>query len=463
MDFSGDVKPAIHRPSVAAARGGGNSGAIPLLRGWQAFRRSGAPARLLCFEGGAWADVAGEVVGLLRRAFMEGKAVCEAACGGRVFLFDFMRMVRIDEATAEEAALGWIDDRGACFFPAPEGGRKRKRERDEAGSEVKGEDRRRRQPAAEEEDGDEASSGVEERSGESRPEADEPDRKKARGTLWGKAVRLDEADKFYKVVEKLFVSRMAPVAAARGVAITAVHKVAQGPRARAFHLQGQLLAAARGVGDGSNAKFAWYGAPAADVAAAVEHGFGRTNGQFLGGRAHGDGVHLSPPQYPHASAMLTKPDENGEAHIVLCRVLMGRPEAVPASSPQFHPSSDEYDSAVDNLENPRWYVVWSTDMNTRILPEYVVSFRWPNLPQMEGSSGLGSKLKKPSPATTRDMFPMLLTEIQRFVPSPKLQTLQRTYNCFKRGQMKKDQFIRFLRSHIGDNVLTTVAKKLRGY
>jgi hypothetical protein len=29
--------------------------------------------------------------------------------------------------------------------------------------------------------------------------------------------------------------------------------------------------------------------------------------------------------------------------------------------------------------------------------------------------------------------------------------------------MKKDQFIRFLRSHIGDNVLTTVAKKLRGY
>uniref|UniRef100_A0A0E0KAW1 Poly [ADP-ribose] polymerase n=1 Tax=Oryza punctata TaxID=4537 RepID=A0A0E0KAW1_ORYPU len=456
MDFSGDVKPVIHRPYVAAVHGG----ASPLLRGWQEFRRSGAPVRLLYFEGGAWVDVAGEAVGQLRRAFLEGKAVSEAACGGRVFLFDFMRMVRIDVATAEEAALGWIDDRGACFFPAPEGGRKRKRERDEAGSEVKGEEQRRR---AAEEDGDEASSGVEERSGESRPEADESDRKKARGMLWGKAVKLDETDKFYKVVEKLFVSRMAPVAAARGLAISAVHKVAQGPRTRAFHLQGQLLAAARGAGGGSNAKFAWYGAPAADVAAAVEHGFGRTNGQLLGGRAHGDGVHLSPPQYPHASAMLTKPDENGEAHIVLCRVLMGRPEAVPAGSPQFHPSSDDYDSAVDNLENPRWYVVWSTDMNTRILPEYVVSFRCPNLPQMEGSSESASKLKKPSPAATRDMFPMLLTEIQRFVPSPKLQTLQRTYNCFKKGQMKKDQFIRFLRSHIGDKVLTTVAKKLRGY
>ncbi|KAF0912643.1 hypothetical protein E2562_015315 [Oryza meyeriana var. granulata] len=450
MDFSGDVKPVILRPSVAV-HGGGNGGPSPLLRGWQEFRRSGAPSRFLCFEGGAWADVAGEAFAQLRRAFLEGRAVVEAACGGRVFLFDFLRMVRIDAVTAEEAALGWIDERGACFFPAPEGGRKRKR--DEAGSEVKGEQRRA-------EDGDEASSGVEERSGES-PEAAEPDRKKVRG-MWGKAVRLEETDKFYKVVEKLFLSRMAPVAAASGVAITAVHKVAQGPRARDFHLQGQLLAAARGAG-GSNAKFAWYGAPPADVAAAVEHGFGRTNGWLLGGRAHGDGIHLSPPQHPYASAMLTKPDENGEAHIVLCRVLMGRPEAVPAGSAQFHPSSDDYDSAVDNMENPRWYVVWSTDMNTRILPEYVVSFKCPNLQQMEGSLGSASKVKRPSPAASRDMFPMLLTEIQRFVPSPKLQTLQRTYNCFKRGQMKKDQFIRFLRSFIGDKVLTTVAKKLRGY
>lgn len=163
------------------------------------------------------------------------------------------------------------------------------------------------------------------------------------------------------------------------------------------------------------------------------------------------------------SAMLAKADESGEAHIVLCRVLMGRPEAIPAGSSQCHPSSDNYDSAVDNIQNPKWYVVWSTDMNTRILPEYVVSFKCPNLQQMQGSSSRAtSELKKPSPVA-RDMFPTLLAEIQRFVPSSKLQTLQGTYNCFKKGQMKKDQFIRFLRTFIGDRVLTTVAQKLRGY
>jgi hypothetical protein len=32
---------------------------------------------------------------------------------------------------------------------------------------------------------------------------------------------------------------------------------------------------------------------------------------------------------------------------------------------------------------------------------------------------------------SRARFPTLLAEIQRFVPSPKLQTLQCTYNSFK--------------------------------
>ena len=82
------------------------------------------------------------------------------------------------------------------------------------------------------------------------------------------------------------------------------------------------------------------------------------------------------------------------------------------------------------MQNPQWYVVWGKDMNMRILPEYVVSFKCPSLHQMQGSSGATSMLKKPSPVA-RDMFPTLLAEIQRFVPSSKLQILQGTYNRFK--------------------------------
>ncbi|XP_044444728.1 probable inactive poly [ADP-ribose] polymerase SRO3 [Triticum aestivum] len=271
-----------------------------------------------------------------------------------------------------------------------------------------------------------ASSGVNERSDES-SDTVEPGRV-------SRAVRLEETDKFYQVVtcQEALPQRDSPRVGG-GVAITAVHKVVQGPRSRAFQMQGQLLAAARGA-DGSNAKFAWYGAPLADVAAAVEHGFGRTNSRVLGHRAHGDDVHVSLLQSPYASAMLANADENGEAHIVLCRVLMGWPEAIPARSSKLHPNSDNYDSAADNMQNPQWYVVWGKDMNMRILPEYVVSFKCPSLHQMQGSSGATSMLKKPSPVA-RDMFPTLLAEIQRFVPSSKLQILQGTYNRFKIGMV----------------------------
>ncbi|XP_037473942.1 probable inactive poly [ADP-ribose] polymerase SRO1 [Triticum dicoccoides] len=376
-----------------------------------AERRSGALVRFLCFEGGAWADVEGKSAVPLRRAFLDGRVVAEAVYGGREFLFD--------AGTAEEVAMGWIDDRGAGFFPVPESGRKRKRGEPEL------------------EDG--ASSGVDERKLR-KIRHEESGRKRKRGEPeleYGASSGVnDRSDESSDTVEP---GRRDSPRVGGGVAITAVHKVVQGPRSRAFQMQGQLLAAARGA-DGGNAKFAWYGAPLADVAAAVEHGFGRTNSRVLGNRAHGNDVHLSLPQSPYASAMLANADENGEAHIVLCRVLMGWPEAIPAGSSKLHPNSDNYDSAADNMQNPQWYVIWGKDMNMRILPEYVVSFKCPSLHQMQGSSGATSMLKKPSPVA-RDMFPTLLAEIQWFVPSSKLQILQGTYNRFK---VDNDQYERVL-------------------
>jgi hypothetical protein len=86
MDFSsGNVK---------AAAGGG--GMPSLLRGWREFRRSGAPARFLCFEDGKWVDVAGETAAQLRRVFQERRVMADVSCGGKAYLFDFLRMVRID-------------------------------------------------------------------------------------------------------------------------------------------------------------------------------------------------------------------------------------------------------------------------------------------------------------------------------------------------------------------------------
>lgn len=63
--------------------------------------------------------------------------------------------------------------------------------------------------------------------------------------------------------------------------------------------------------------------------------------------------------------------------MVLCRVILGNMEIVHHGSKQFHPSSESFDSGVDDPENPRHYVVWSMNINTHIYPEYVVSFKVP--------------------------------------------------------------------------------------
>lgn len=78
-------------------------------------------------------------------------------------------------------------------------------------------------------------------------------------------------------------------------------------------------------------------------------------------------------------ASSTEPDEEGLRHLLLCRLILGKPEIIISGSKQSYPSSVEYDSGVDNLQNPRNYVIWSCNMNSHILPSYIVSFRSPSL------------------------------------------------------------------------------------
>lgn len=68
-------------------------------------------------------------------------------------------------------------------------------------------------------------------------------------------------------------------------------------------------------------------------------------------------------------------DDNGEKHVILCRVIVGNVEKVEFGSKQSHPSAVNFDTGVDDPENPKWYVVWCSNMNTHVLPEFVLSFR----------------------------------------------------------------------------------------
>lgn len=68
-------------------------------------------------------------------------------------------------------------------------------------------------------------------------------------------------------------------------------------------------------------------------------------------------------------------DENGVQHMVFCRVIMGNMEVVYPETRQYRPSGMDSDSGVDDLQNPRFYIIWTMNMNTHIFPEFVVSFK----------------------------------------------------------------------------------------
>lgn len=65
-------------------------------------------------------------------------------------------------------------------------------------------------------------------------------------------------------------------------------------------------------------------------------------------------------------------------YLLLCRVILGKQEVVHPGSDQYHPSTGEFESGVDNLQVPKKYILWSTNMNTHILPEYIISLKAPS-------------------------------------------------------------------------------------
>lgn len=105
--------------------------------------------------------------------------------------------------------------------------------------------------------------------------------------------------------------------------------------------------------------------------------------------------------------------------MLLCRVLLGRPEKVETGSEQYHPSSDEFDSGVDDTANPRHYVVWGTHMNTHIIPDFIVSYKIPNRPRQAANS------------TPRLMFPQLLAAMRRLLPSSMMRIVGDFYKQYQ--------------------------------
>ncbi|XP_020572234.1 probable inactive poly [ADP-ribose] polymerase SRO3 [Phalaenopsis equestris] len=402
-----------------------------LVRAFNNFKKSGVPSRFLLFSEGAWEDLERNVFDELKAGFLAGKTSLKIAACEKSHLFDFLRMTRIDLNTGKWNSIGWIDVHGKCFFPGIE---KEILSESLGGFRVfqKGHHHVHCRKELCDENAEVSSN------------------------RWPDTKLLRKDDKFYKVVEKLFLSGMKRFIP--DTVITSIHKCSHSSssansRLLTFQFHRKQAVEARGH---CNIKFGWFGSSASSVSAILSDGFRQTNSARPGVCNHGFGIHLSSPHSPYDSAMLSEADENGEKHLLLCRVIMGKSEKIEAGSIQDHPSHADFDTGVDDIVNPKWYVVWNTHIRTHIVPDFVVSFR---------SSGNSGGLRKPIgvqklSSLTNLPFWKLFAEIGRCLPSSKMQALEVFYNQYKVGEISKDIFIRYMRSIAGDQLLTSTIKRL---
>lgn len=466
-----------------------------LIQNHENFKRSGEPGRVMSYVNGSWVDYPMDVVELVKSCFAEGRPVTEVNIRGTTCLIDFYRMLEIDFCSGFEKSVAWIDVNGKCFFPRvfvnstePIGNHVSNNNNnnnngdDEAtvyrecpkieievricenskasgNLDLKEVDSCKRARDNEEFEVEQARSGKSEGSSSNfrvkrrQIAASEMDMPR-----WPKTRLMKKEEKGYIIVNNLFSSGFGIMEP--GATITRIHQCTRtGPihkaRYEVFLKQMEIVKKARGE---SNMVFAWHGTSAKGVQSILTHGFGLSN-VAQGSQAHGNGVHLSSLKFPCDSALMSEVDVNGEKHVILCRVILGKCEKVEAGSQQRFPSSVDFDSGADDLENPRWYVVWCTNMNTHVLPEVVVSYKPANNAQGQFT---GDSFVNSVPTSSSPSIANLISRLRRSLPPPKVQELLNLYSSFKDGEVGKEIFLKQLRSVVGDAMLRSIIHGMHG-
>ncbi|KAL2482498.1 putative inactive poly [ADP-ribose] polymerase SRO5 [Forsythia ovata] len=267
-------------------------------------------------------------------------------------------------------------------------------------------------------------------------------------------IRIHEGDKLYEIIKKRLVSSLSYVGL--NAQIEAIHKntysgIMNQAKFRSFCV---YLSATKEICGGSpNVKYAWFGASKNEINSILSHGFGHS----VNSGVYGHGIYLSPADHPAQSIKLSVADDDGLRYLLLCRVILGRMEVVSCGSEQDNPSSEEFDSGVDNLMSPRKYIVWSTRMNTHILPEFMISFR--TSPNFKGNQRILRRVKLPNSAWIP--FSDLINALSKFLPPQAIQLIAKHHHNQIEKKITRRELIQQVRSMAGDKLLAAIIKSYR--
>ncbi|KAJ8753511.1 hypothetical protein K2173_022752 [Erythroxylum novogranatense] len=269
----------------------------------------------------------------------------------------------------------------------------------------------------------------------------------------GGLVRLFEGDRVHDVIRRNFLSRLGFLGAQTKV--VAIHRnpysdaIGQA-KMQSFQIFTKALETKRH--GNANVRYAWYGNTRNEIREIVKYGFG---GHLIdSNRLYGRGIYLAPDNCPMECVKNLVVGNDGLRHLLLCRVILGKQEVVDPGSDQCHPSSAEFDSGVDDLSNPKKYIVWSTNMNTHILPEFVMSFKAPA--SLRGYFRAGESSRKPTSPWIS--FPTLISGLSKFLPHSTIGLITKHLVDHREKKISRRELINRVRQIAGDRLLIAVVK-----
>jgi hypothetical protein len=471
-----------------------------LLMYYSNIKRSGAPERVMCYDNGEWIDFPRSSIAIIKQDFKLKKVTTEVEFDGCEVLLDFLHMVKMDLETGLQQPMAWIDEAGSCFFPEIFYDHDEEHEccHDESGLneinlqleiEINASDFPNAIPNLKESIGE--SDGFT----KSIPFDQKPmginsiaDSDKV---ALGESQQVVNKDLDSACVMEMFSKGVSPYAK-----IVDIYKCSGGSVEARFELFEKQVEITNKYRGDANVKYAWLPSHKEALSSMMLYGLG-TNQVAADESLYGIGLHLTPANNSHSSVRYCDIDENGMRHMVLCRVVLGKMEVVKRGSKQLFPSCEDFDSGVDNLQDPSLYTIWNMNSNTHIFPEYVVSFKLSSNQQefqvgnesvvdmsVVTNSGQGApvdlkfdyprvnllprsshnktgQIPTRTPKSPWMPFPMLFEAISEKISSKDMERVFANYELLKNKVLNRDNFVKRLRLLVGDQLLKSTITSLQ--
>ncbi|XP_017234721.1 inactive poly [ADP-ribose] polymerase RCD1 [Daucus carota subsp. sativus] len=487
-----------------------------LLRYYSNLKRSSSPARLMSYQKGEWTDLPRNLVTSIKKDFQMKKAAMEVELYGKMFLIDFLRMMILDLETGSKQPIAWIDEDGSCFFPEIFADHDKINENEKVHGHVVPESfgtndiklqleidisgvgcSKLKESTGESNDlvkkirvvknlaiDAEADSSCVRGSNDKVCEAfgeNQQEENNVQPAPFHENIDFNAArEMLLKALSSLKVDKI-ELACGSGILMQAQSEL--------FRKQVEVTEKYRGD---ANVKYAWLPTSKGELSSVMTYGLGECE-MLKMKSAYGSGILLLPVNCAQTSASYCDVDENGFQYVILCRVIMGNVEVVHPGSKQVHPSCESYDSGVDDLNDPKHYIVWDMKKNTHIYPLYAVGFKVSSdagghssanenkvntsgvttsgqgaevqgqlnsgsadmvqVPKSQGvAENLGSSSTK-NPKSAWMPFPLLFEAISHKTSPSNMNLVSSNYELFRSKKISRDEFVKRLRLIVGDGLL----------